>query len=350
MKIEHIVLDEKCNVTLDAYIQDTEGEYRSIIKRPAVIVIPGGGYMFCSDREAEPVAFKYIGAGYDAFILRYSLNEDAIWPKPLLDYEQAYSYIEAHAKEWKINMDKIAVCGFSAGGHLAGAIATMAEHKPAAAILGYPVLAETVDEILPGAPYIYQKVDKDTAPCFIFGSCADSVVAVDNLIKMQQSLADNKITFETHIYPFGPHGFSTGEDSIQGKSAAFCERIPHWVEDSIGFLQDLLGKFKADQQPGDNKTGMEEPVCKSHIVGDGEAWLSADCSIGRVFGNPKAVEEIDEYIKVMKEYIEPFTPEQSFEDMMNLMRNMKLKDILMERHVPVDISELNKVLNKIPNI
>ena len=350
MKFEHIVLDEKCNVTLDAYIQQTGGEYRSIIKRPAVIVIPGGGYMFCSDREADPIAFAYLNAGYDAFILRYSLNENAAWPKPLLDYESAFNYIVNHADEWNVNVDKIAVCGFSAGGHLAGAAATLAEHRPAAAILGYAVLSETVDEILPGAPYIYKQVDNKTAPCFIFGSRADNVVNVDNLIKMQQALAENNITFETHIYPFGPHGFSVGNDSIQGKSAAFCDRIPHWVDDSIGFLQDIIGKFKADQQPGENNTGLEEPVCRPHVVDDGEAWLSVDCTVGRIFGNPKAVAEMEEQIEVLKQYIIPFAPELTFGDMLNILRNMKLRDLLMEKQIPVDIKEINRILNGIPNI
>lgn len=350
MKFEHIILDEKCNVFLDAYIQETGGEYRSVTKRPAVIVIPGGGYMFCSDREADPIAFAYLGAGYDAFVLHYSLNEDAAWPKPLNDYELAYKYIEAHADQWNVNIDKLAVCGFSAGGHLAGAIATMAEHKPAAAILGYAVLDETVDEILKGAPYIYQKVDGNTAPCFLFGSRADNVVNVKNWIKMQQALAENDITFESHIYPFGPHGFSLGNDSIQGKTAAFCDRIPHWVDDSIGFLQDILGRFKTDQQSGNGNTGLEKPICKPHVVDDGEAWLSVDCTVGRIFGNPKAVEELEEHIKVMKEYIIPFAPDLTFDDMMGILRNMKLRDLLMEKQVPVDMEAVDKVLNAIPNI
>ncbi len=52
----------------------------------------------------------------------------------------------------------------------------------------------------------------------------------------------------------------------------------------------------------------------------------------------------------MKHEHVPFASDMSFEDMMNIMRNMKVKDLLMERLVPVDIAELNKVLNKIPNI
>ena len=75
MKTIEVVLNEKRNVRLTAFIQDVEKEYRNITKRPGVLVIPGGGYMFCSDREAEPVALAYLNAGYDAFILRYTTNE-----------------------------------------------------------------------------------------------------------------------------------------------------------------------------------------------------------------------------------------------------------------------------------
>ena len=57
MRYERIVLNAERNVTLDAYVQDVKGEYRYVAARPAILVIPGGGYQFCSDREAEPIAF-----------------------------------------------------------------------------------------------------------------------------------------------------------------------------------------------------------------------------------------------------------------------------------------------------
>ena len=109
MKCELIQLNKERNVTLTAYVTETEGEYRNVTARPAVIVIPGGGYQFCSDREADPVAMPFLAAGYDVFILRYSVGENAVWPTPLNDYDEAYEYIISRADEWKVMKDKIAV-------------------------------------------------------------------------------------------------------------------------------------------------------------------------------------------------------------------------------------------------
>ena len=49
MKAQEIILSEERNVTLTAYIQEAEGEF-GFSKRPAMLVIPGGGYAMCSDR------------------------------------------------------------------------------------------------------------------------------------------------------------------------------------------------------------------------------------------------------------------------------------------------------------
>ncbi|WP_049783368.1 alpha/beta hydrolase fold domain-containing protein [Mahella australiensis] len=83
------------------------------------------------------MAFEYLRAGYHAFVLRYSIKENAVWPNPLNDYEQAIELIRSRAEEWHIYEDKIAVLRFSAGGHLALAAATMSKNRPNAALLGY---------------------------------------------------------------------------------------------------------------------------------------------------------------------------------------------------------------------
>ena len=74
MQVNKMVLNEERNVTLTSYIQTVEGEFNYIKKRPAIVVLPGGGYQMCSDREADPVALAYAQAGYQAFILRYSVE------------------------------------------------------------------------------------------------------------------------------------------------------------------------------------------------------------------------------------------------------------------------------------
>lgn len=137
MKAETIILSEERNVTLTAYIQGVGGEF-GFNWRPAMLVLPGGGYAICSDLEADPVSLAYAQAGYQTFILRYTVGEKGEWPLPLEDYEQAMSIIKENAWRWHVKENKIAVTGFSAGGHLAACAATIAKHRPAAAVLVYP--------------------------------------------------------------------------------------------------------------------------------------------------------------------------------------------------------------------
>lgn len=184
MRIEHIVLNAGRNVTLTAYLLKTGGEFGNIPKRPAVLVLPGGGYAMCSDREADPVALAYLQAGFQAFVLRYSVGKEIAWPTPLEDYEQAMELIRSKAENWDLYADKIAVAGFSAGGHLAAAAATIAQNRPDAAILGYAVTeGATVKACLPTAPDLVERVDGDTCPCFVFAARTDNVVPVSNSLR-----------------------------------------------------------------------------------------------------------------------------------------------------------------------
>lgn len=257
MRIETIVLNEERKVTLTAYIQDVGGEFSNIVRRPAILVLPGGGYQNCSDREADPVALAYLKAGFQAFILRYSVGENAKWPTPLEDYEQAMELIRSKEEEWSLYPHKVAVIGFSAGGHLAAAAATMAKNRPAAAILGYALTGEDVKVYSADAPDLIPYVDYDTCPCFLFAARTDELVPVMNSIKFMEALADAKVAFESHIYAYGPHGFSVCDSSVGQKTSDFCRRIPNWVGDSIGWLKEMLGDF--------GNGCMTEPLCKMHI-------------------------------------------------------------------------------------
>ncbi len=293
MKTEEFILNKERNATLTAYILDTGSKVRNIEERPAVMVIPGGGYQHCSEAEAVPTACAFMEAGYDAFILRYSVAENAAWPHPLEDYEQAMQLIRSHAGEWHLLPDKIAVIGFSAGGHLAGCAATMAKERPNAAILGYAVTKkELANMCLEGTPDVVSAVDSRTCPCFVFATRTDAVVPIENSIEMIQALAENGVSFESHIYAYGPHGFSVGNSSVQPPDT-ICSRVPDWVQDSIAWLGDMFGDFTPE--------GLSEPRCKAHVTGDYDEVLSIDATFGYVRNHPGVHPALDPFFDWVEE-------------------------------------------------
>ena len=105
--------------TLTSYILTPEAiEW---LVRPAVIICPGGGYSWTSSREAEPVAMKFLAAGFHCFILDYAIAPTG-WPAACCELSKAVSYVRSIADEYGIDKNKVFVCGFSAGGHLAASI------------------------------------------------------------------------------------------------------------------------------------------------------------------------------------------------------------------------------------
>lgn len=344
MRVEKIVLNEDRNVTLTAYLQEVGGAFRYVTRRPAVLILPGGGYQYCSDREADPVAMPYLKAGYQAFILRYSVNTFSAWPNPLEDYEQAMELIRSKEEEWSLYGDKIAVIGFSAGGHLAASAATMAKNRPNAAILGYAVAGSDVKGCNISAPDTIPAVDKDTCPCFIFATRTDNVVPITNSIQFMQALADHGIAFESHIYAYGPHGFSTCDTSIQSRDTEICERVPNWVGDSIGWLRDVFGDF------GDGC--MTTPACKDHVNGNHEAFLSVECTVGHLKGKEKAWNFLEPLIEEMYQQAETQNEGNiiSLDEMKVFIEKMRLCDVLEYANAPGNVKEqLNDTLTKIPN-
>lgn len=205
------------NVTLTKYILDSSFDHKSGYKRPAVLVFPGGGYGMCSNREAEPVAMHFLAMGYNCFVLRYSINEASLFPQPLNDAEEALQMIMDNADEWLVDASKIAVCGFSAGGHLAAALGTLGKVRPAAMILGYPCITKDICndcDVLKNhenAPTLDDKVDHKTPPAFIFSATDDGLVPLSSSLKFAESLKDKGIPYEMHLFSEGNHGFSTAD-------------------------------------------------------------------------------------------------------------------------------------------
>lgn len=350
MTTEMITLDAGRNVTLTAYLQGVGGEFPNVVKRPAILVLPGGGYTMCSDREADPVALAYLQAGFQAFVLRYGVGKHAIWPAPLNDLEEAIALIRARADEWNLYPDKLAVVGFSAGGHLAGCAATMAKNKPNAAILGYAAVdGETIQNYHPTAPDVVSAVNYDTCPCFIFSTRTDNMVPVRNSVKMMAALTEYDISYESHIYSYGPHGFSVCNSSCLTPGQKMAGRVHDWVEDSVAWLKEVLGDFGWGE--------MTAPAYQSRINGNHDSVLSVDCTVAHLLQNPAAAAVVQPIMAGSNEDYSEYlgNPEDKVENepTMNpelLMQWMTLRDILGFGAVSDEVvNQLDSALRQMPN-
>lgn len=333
MKCETICLNAHRNVTLTACLQEVGGSFSYIPRRPAVLILPGGGYQYCSKRESDPVAFAYLRAGFQAFVLHYSVGVHALWPNPLEDYEQAMTLIRENADQWGVYPNKIAVIGFSAGGHLAAAAATMSRNRPNAAILGYAVAGEDVKGCNPTAPSAVAAVDESTCPCFLFATRTDELVPVENTVDFMSALIRAGIAFESHIYSYGPHGFSTCDASVCDPATAISSRVPNWVDDSIGWMKEMLGDF-ADG-------ALTAPKCSRRVSGDYEPFLSVDCTIGCLLRHEAARALLSDLLERAR---------AAGTDPDGLMQKVTLRALYSFMKVPKDtLDALDRKLRQIPN-
>ncbi|MGG1617746.1 alpha/beta hydrolase [Paenibacillus sp. NRS-1781] len=261
-------------VTLTTYLLDSSPEMKNTHVRPAILILPGGAYRVCSDREAEPIAMAFLAEGYQTFVLRYSLNENAAFPKPLNDAEEALELIRGNSKEWGVDPEKVAVCGFSAGGHLAAALGTMGRVRPNAMILAYPCILEIMGGILPAPiPGIDQAVDVLTPPAFIFHTFADTLVPVDNTLALAAALDKFKIPFELHIFQNGVHGLSLAKAVTSGGLRSMKdEHVAQWFGLCTDWISNIFGEFPSDLD----------------ILPDGDIKeYSLDAQLGVLWKNPE---------------------------------------------------------------
>lgn len=233
--------------TLTTYIPDNSPEIEPTRLRKAVLLCPGGGYMMTSDREAEPVALALAGAGYAAFVLRYSVAP-ATFPTALVEVATAVSMIRAHAAEWFIDPDHIVVGGFSAGGHLAASLGTywqtdyLAEQsglsaeqiKPNGLLLSYPVLTSgdkahrgsfeyLLDDRYDAQMLAKTSLETQVTACmpstFMWHTYDDNVVPVENSLLMATAIKQQNVPLELHIFPAGAHGLSLCDNRSAGPQA-----------------------------------------------------------------------------------------------------------------------------------
>lgn len=278
---------DRQDVTLTTYVLADSAELLNGQKRPAVLVCPGGAYLSCSDREAEPVALRFAAMGYHAFVLRYStygngapgmfplssdlpVNPRSVHPAPMRDIGRAFLLIRQQADEWLVDTDKIAICGFSAGAHNCAMYAVYwhdpliseffgeqpEAFRPAAAILGYGIhdyhlmfglIADPMAQALSdaaGIAFLGTKtpshelldavspalhVSQMTPPTFLWATAADDLVPAENTTRMATALAQARVPFEIHIFEAGAHGLSLADQSSAGSLWNIDADARQWI-------------------------------------------------------------------------------------------------------------------------
>ena len=243
---------------LTVCLRDSLDAMPSVRERPLVLVVPGGGYNHVSPREGDPVALQFAAAGYHTAVLTYSVGEGARDYLPLRQLDEALGLLRRNAAEWHICPDKIAVCGFSAGGHLAlsGAVLDIpgrdAQQRPDAVILGYPVitaglfahrgsfvqLTGSEDPARWRAFSLEDKITPQTPPVFVWHTMEDRTVPVENTLLLIAALRRAGVRCEAHLFEKGAHGtsISTAEvDAADPHRAHWLELCTEWLGETFGF-------------------------------------------------------------------------------------------------------------------
>ena len=259
MKMINITLPGHEDATLEGYILDCELTLGQQSERPAIVICPGGGYLYCSPREAEPVALAYAARGIHAFVLRYSTGRNAKGFAPLEEADWVIKYLRDNAAEWHIDPNKILTCGFSAGGHVALAAGVLAENRPNGMVLCYPATSmpnmpgadmmlkllmgksEVTDEDAEGLELI-SKVDKNSPPAFIV-STAEDILTSFGALPLAKRYSDMHVGYELHIFQHGPHGYSLATDvSADGSSQVLNESYAKWLDMSVRWINKVFGE------------------------------------------------------------------------------------------------------------
>ena len=217
-----------------AFLHDEDNE-----KRRCMIVAPGGGYCMCAPHEGELVGMDFYKRGFNIFVLTYTTDITMSVPlkdQPAKDIARAVRIVRKNAEEYNIAPDKLAICGFSAAGHLCATLATHFDDlkdadpdyadiscRPDAVILGYPVITAgefthiySIQALLGYNPtqeeldyYSLEKnVTENTPPCFIWQTLGDSLVPVENSYLFAKALKEKNVGYAQYVFPFGDHGLS----------------------------------------------------------------------------------------------------------------------------------------------
>lgn len=250
---------------LNCYIQRTSDKIAAERLRPAILILPGGGYNHVSDREAEPVALRFLARGWCAFVLTYSVAPNR-FPMQLREAAMAMRWIRENARELGVDPHMVAAMGFSAGGHLCGTLGTMfdcpevadiacgEQLRPDALGLCYPVAVSwgkthdgSFDCLCGENAALRQRlsldrlVRADMPPVFLWHTRSDETVSVRNSLILAEKIEEAGVELAMHIYRLGKHGLSTADEQAYGVGQVppISWDVPGWLETEIRFFEEI---------------------------------------------------------------------------------------------------------------
>lgn len=244
------------NATCKGYLHDDLSAVADSYRlRPCVIVLPGGAYQHLSLRETDPAVLPLLASGYQVFVLSYSLSKEIAVSAPEEELALSVRRIKESAEEWDVDRDRIALLGFSAGGHLAASLAVHWRRygelsRPDSAVLCYPVITTgaythkaTADNVTQGRKELYgyysleTQVTDETIPCFLWHTAEDEAVDVRNSLMFYSALLEHKVPSELHIYGKGPHGSALGH----AETGPELKSIQSWYSLAENWLNERWG-------------------------------------------------------------------------------------------------------------
>ena len=208
----------------------------------ALIVCPGGGYSYVAiDREGHALGRYFSARGITVAVLKYRLpdveaTKDGL-PLSQQDGLAAVQFVRAHAKEWRIDPQRIGILGGSAGGHLAGSIGVLGDatngSRPDFVALLYPVVcmegpnlhAGSRTRLLGASPSperiaefsLERRARAGLPPFFLVHAKDDKGVPPQNSELLAAALKEKGVSAEVLLVATGGHGFGLGRDAESGR-------------------------------------------------------------------------------------------------------------------------------------